>query len=220
VGFLLKVDFRKCRGAVLSRQDEEGNFLVKEMDSMGVSYYRVVDAPPIPADVRVCHNASCVQSEDTEYVQMSDDVFVDLSCFHPLMHISRLFVYSYGVRGGVEQVELMLSFPRGYGNKIERQLDLYCSNRAAVGQRLIADNVLFQGADDFAVYNIVNIQIISQEELTEIKLLLHSQSMLAKKRRLNRLMQSNDLICTFVLNKGKREFMLGLGKRKDNKKGQ
>ncbi len=221
MGILLNVVFRgKTAGTILSRRDEEGNFLSRETDSAGTVYYQIVEAPPIPVDFYresgIC-GAPSGFTESGEYVQMSDDVFIDLSCFHPLMYISHLLVYSYGVKNGIEQVELMLSFPRGYGNKIESQLDLYSSNRGAVAQKWIAEDVLFQSGTDLAVYDIADIQIISQDDSTELKLLLNSRSF-AKKRRQQKIMQSPDLCCTLILNKGKRDFFMGIPKQV-NKKG-
>ena len=218
MGILLQVAFQsESFGSILARRDVEGNFLVREVSEAGEVSYRIVIAPKIPLDALKQKSAAVHCQSNTDYVQTSDDVFVDLSCFHPLMHITRLFIYSFFVRGSMEQVELMLSYPRGYGDKIDRELELHKSNITGMGQNWIAEDILFYGSDELAIYYVANVQVINRgNKLTEVKLTLHSRSK-SSRRRLRKIMQSEDLNCTFVLNGARRDFFLG--SNQENKKG-
>ena len=217
MGILLQVAFRGSSwGTVLARRDDAGHFLVRELDDNNCVHYRIINSPPIPLDSMSLSDSQIPVQND--YVQMSDDVFVDLSNFHPLMYISRPLVYSYLTRNNIEQVELLLTFPRNYADKIERQLELCRGNEVGVGQNWVAEDILFYGNDEMVVYNIVAIQVVDRgDSKTEFKLILHSRSK-AHKRRQRVIMRSQDLNCTLVLNNGRRDFFLGT-QENENKKG-
>lgn len=222
MGILLQVAFKGLSwGTVLVRRDDNGNLLVRELDDNNSAYYRIVNVPPIPLDALNQPGVGVQQADphQNDYVQISDDVFVDLSCFHPLMYITKLLKYSYRTHKGVEQVELLLTFPRNYADKIERQLELRRGNESGVGQNWIADYIHFDGNNELVIYDIVAIQIVDRDDReTEFKLTLHSRSQ-ADKSRQQRIMQSEDLNCTLKLNNnGTRDFLLGTIK-KVNRKG-
>lgn len=221
MGILLQIAFQGVTaGEVVARRDDDGNYLAREISTDGLVVYRKIRVPPLPSDVMTEGTGQSIQKPVSDYVQLSDDVFVDLSCFHPLMHINLLMVYAYSARQGIARVELVLNFPRMYADKIERQMELYKGNLTAVTQKLVAEDIFFQSDNEILSFDISDIEIWEKNEsYCEFRLKLQSQSRLTvKTRRLNRLMQAEDLVCTFILDKSRRDFNLG-SQQEDTKKG-
>lgn len=218
-GLALHVKFcGQSRGCVLRRTDADGNLLAREEDG---SYHICSRPPPIPENLvrlqpkKNAMPALCCKDRIEadvmplfeHQVQKGGDVYFEIEPVHILMLIKTVLLYTYQVRKGVGIVELLVAYPRKYGERLKRQMSLRARNLLSVAQEHVADKVLLRANGRSLEYSVIGIEVFNESaEQIQLKLRIESEGRVSRRQQ-SAVIRSSDLSCSFFLQGGRRKFL-------------